>query len=137
MQTVVCPSVYTPYLRAASAESGLMVEADMYWPAIARLIMGYPLSSLESAAHASLETPPMKTDGSKTGALAMPRISPFVTSMQTQAPFFASAYPWLCPALMAWARPSSHACWILRSSVSLMSLPGSGGTEDVEPVTLP
>ena len=66
-----------------------MVDADIYWPLTQRLIMGRPPSSLLSLDQSSLETPPINTDGSNEGALAMPKISPLVQSMQMHAPAFA------------------------------------------------
>ena len=113
-----------------------MVEADMYWPPMARLTSGVRCSSELSLSQSSLEMPPTNAEGSKVGALAMPRISPFVQSRHTMAAASpARAVPWARS--MPIFRPSSHARWILSEMVSLISLPGRGSTEPAWPTTVP
>lgn len=105
-----------------------MVDADMYCPPTTRLTSGRPPLSSLSSDQMSEEMPPTNTDGSNDGKLAMPRTSPLVQSRQTQGA--RAPRDTRCGSAVSWLilRPSSHACWIFTSIVSLMSLPGSAGT---------
>ena len=53
-----------PCSSADSAENGLIVEAEGYWPLMARLSSGVFASAACSCSHSSVLMPPMKALGS-------------------------------------------------------------------------
>ena len=116
----------SPSLRAARAVRGLMVDADGYWPDIARFRSGFLASSPDIASQSSAEMPPTNVLGEYVGRLAMAMMSPFVTSMHSTLPHLQSYVSDSCSSAIVLARDSSAAFCTFASMVSCTSEPACG-----------